>query len=203
MEHKPVIDDSVSEWLINAPRQHTLYSKTETYNYWASLTKPVEDLNKNCVQNKSVRFKENLEVKEEQRLDINKIVLKWKQKLNNRHKQKATQQAMRQMGSTMEETGIVDSGATSLCRGPHNSLIQTGEFLSKAFQKLTGQIVGASNQAKLVYELCDPARDVEIVPAMKDILVSVGEFADAGYTTVFDKEQVAVYDGQVVVSRKR
>ena len=37
---------------------------------------------------------------------------------------------------------------------------------------------------------------MDLVPAMKkDTLISVGKFADAGYLTVFDEEEVNIYDG--------
>ncbi|KAL7474991.1 hypothetical protein ACHAW6_000926 [Cyclotella cf. meneghiniana] len=63
-----------------------------------------------------------------------------------------------------------------------------------------GQIVSATEQAKLSHDLRDPAKDVEIVPVMSKTLLSVRQFADAGYVTIFDDQTVKIYDGKIVVS---
>ncbi|KAL7476303.1 hypothetical protein ACHAW6_003291 [Cyclotella cf. meneghiniana] len=63
-----------------------------------------------------------------------------------------------------------------------------------------GQIVSATERAKLAHDLRDPAKDAEIVPAMSETLLSIGQFADAGYVTIFDDQTVKIYDGKIVVS---
>lgn len=64
------------------------------------------------------------------------------------------------------------------------------------FQVLMGQVVPASKMAKLLHDVQELAKTVELVPAMKqDMLISVGKFADAGYVTIFDGKEVNIYDG--------
>ena len=69
----------------------------------------------------------------------------------------------------------------------------------------TGNIAPASDLKLLKHEVRDPARDVHIVPEVTtNILISTGKFADANYITIFDKDEVNVYDAnntKISVSR--
>ena len=66
-----------------------------------------------------------------------------------------------------------------------------------------GQIVSATEQAKLSHDVWDPSKDVEIVPAMLETLLSVGQFADAWYVTIFDDQTVKIYDGKILCQMRR
>ena len=76
-----------------------------------------------------------------------------------------------------------------------------GEASSKTYKVPTGQIVSASERAILAHNLRDPAREVQIVPAMSETLLSVGQFADAGYVTVFDDQSVKIFDGTIGLTK--
>lgn len=45
-----------------------------------------------------------------------------------------------------------------------------------------------------MHNLQDPAQDVNIVPGMKNTLISASKFANAKYVTVFTKDKVKIYD---------
>ena len=49
-----------------------------------------------------------------------------------------------------------------------------------------------------------PAQDVNIVPSLVDnSLLSTSKFADAGYTTIYDKNEVNFYDTKTTKSQSR
>ncbi len=51
--------------------------------------------------------------------------------------------------------------------------------------------------SKLAHNVRQPAKEVHIVPAIKNhSLISTAKFAEAEYITVFDKEEVNIYDAQ-------
>ena len=52
----------------------------------------------------------------------------------------------------------------------------------------------ATNIVKYPYKLCEEARRVDIVPKLQNNLMSIGVMADTGYLTIFDKEEVNIYD---------
>ena len=122
---------------------------------------------------------------------------KGKQKLEYRRARKQENDRMRRkilLGTV--PSGIVDSGATSSCGKVSDPFIHTGELSHKQFQFPMGQVVPATEIEKLLHDVREPAKTVELVPAMKqDTLISIGKFADAGYFTIFDGEEVNIYDG--------
>ncbi|KAL7478346.1 LOW QUALITY PROTEIN: hypothetical protein ACHAW6_006995, partial [Cyclotella cf. meneghiniana] len=126
---------------------------------------------------------------------------KYREKIANRKERKQVKQQLRSGNWEAMETGIMDSGASSSCGGPNNALIRTGEASSKTYKVPTGQIVSASERAILAHNLRDPAREVQIVPAMSETLLSVGQFADAGYVTVFDNQSVKIFDGSIELTK--
>jgi hypothetical protein len=49
--------------------------------------------------------------------------------------------------------------------------------------------------SELPHDVRHPAKEVHIVPSIKNhSLLSVPKFAEAGYITVFDDEEVNIYD---------
>jgi hypothetical protein len=47
----------------------------------------------------------------------------------------------------------------------------------------------------LHHNICQPARDVHIVPNIPtNLLIGTAKFAEAGYITIFDAKEVNVYD---------
>ena len=52
----------------------------------------------------------------------------------------------------------------------------------------------ATKKMMLKHDLRDGALEMNIIPGLHKPLLSVSKFADAGYTTIFDKNQARVYD---------
>ena len=52
--------------------------------------------------------------------------------------------------------------------------------------------------AKLRLNVREPAKTVDIVPVLDQTLLSGSKFADAGYTAVYDKNEVNFYDAETV-----
>lgn len=60
-------------------------------------------------------------------------------------------------------------------------------------------MIPATESAKLHHNVRESARKVESVPAMKQYtFISESKFAEAGYLTVFDAEEVNNYDAMVM-----
>ena len=106
----------------------------------------------------------------------------------------------------MERTsGAVDSAATSNAYRPEDPHIKTGRKSKKIFQMPTGETTPATDEGLLIHNVREPARTLDIVPDLTtQSLISVGKFADANYFTIFDGEEVNIYDAnntKVTVSR--
>ena len=210
MELTTIIDNKKWEAFVKKQQPLKIESSISTYNYWAPLTKSVEDLDKTCncqIKSCILKRKENKENNKQMKVRFkevelikkrgNKVAEKWKRKINNRRARKQENEKMKsELTLRKSPTGVIDLGATSSCGRVVDPFIKTGELSHKQFQVPTGQIVQAMEQVKLFHDVREPARTVDLVPAMKkDTLISVGKFADAGYLTVFDEEEVNIYDG--------
>jgi len=89
----------------------------------------------------------------------------------------------------------VDSGATSSIGTPTDPFAKTGRQSNKIFHLPNGATEEAREIGKLATNVRTPARDVHITPSItKTSLVSTAKFVDAGYTTIFDGNQVNIYD---------
>ena len=102
-------------------------------------------------------------------------------------------------------SAVVDSGTTSNVMKPGDPCIKTGRKSSKQYKMATGQITPGGEEGLLEHELRDPARSCDIVPGItEDSLVSTSKMADAGYISIFDGEEVNIYDAsntQITVTR--
>ena len=88
-------------------------------------------------------------------------------------------------------SAVMDSGATSSCGLTDDPFLQTNEPSGKIFYQPDGTKVPASNKAKLMHEVREPARTVDMVPDLKNnSLLSTSKFADAGYITVLYPDAV-------------
>ena len=102
--------------------------------------------------------------------------------------------------------GILDSGATSGAAGDEDeeALNDTGQVSNKTFMFPNGTTQKATKKMMLKHELRDGALEMNIIPGLHKPLLSVSKFADAGYTTIFDKNQASVYDAStttIIVSK--
>ena len=94
-------------------------------------------------------------------------------------------------------SAVVDTGATSNVGKFGCGLQLTGNASTKVFSTATGQKVRATETATMEHELREPARTFDMVPDITlDPLASTSKMCDAGYFSVFDEEEVRIYDAQ-------
>ncbi len=111
----------------------------------------------------------------------NKVATHWAQKLHNRKSRRYA---------------FLDSGATSRAAPEEDApdLDDTGQPSQKTFMCPDGCTVKATKKMLLKHNLRLAAREMNIVPGLHSTLVSIPKSADAGYTTVFNKNGAAIYD---------
>jgi hypothetical protein len=112
---------------------------------------------------------------------VNKVPAHWAQKVNIRRLQK---------------TGILDTGATSGAapEEDEDAFEDTGKLSKKMLMFLDKCTNKATKKMRLKRKLCPAAREMNIVPGLHLTLISIPKLADAGYTNVFSKKGVAIYD---------
>ena len=102
---------------------------------------------------------------------------------------------------------IVDSGTTSTISTEEDkeACIATNQKSNKTFAVANGNVEHATEQRLLQHELRNPARTVDVVPGITTAsLLSTSKMADAKYITIFDEEEVNIYDAtntKITVSR--
>jgi hypothetical protein len=111
----------------------------------------------------------------------NKVAAHWARKLHNR---KSRRFAFLDLGAT--------SGAAPAVDEP--DLVDTGQPSRKTFMFPDGRTGKATKKMLLKHNLQHAAREMNIVPGLHSALVSIPKLADAGYTTVFNKDGAAIYD---------
>ena len=90
---------------------------------------------------------------------------------------------------------VADSAATSSVGTPTAPLIPTRRKSNKIFKLPDGRRTAAATVSELMHNVQQPAKDVHIVPSIEsNSLLSTAKFAEAGYITVFDNEEVNIYD---------
>jgi hypothetical protein len=92
--------------------------------------------------------------------------------------------------STVSSTGATSS--TFLTSDPS---LPTGHVSSVIFHLPNSAVAPATTVNKLLHNVQAPARDVNIVPSLVgNLLLSTSKFAKAGYTAIYDKDEVNFYD---------
>ena len=90
-----------------------------------------------------------------------------------------------------------DTACTSHAGKPDDPFIPTNQRSTKVFALADGHATPATTVAKLHHAVCEPARTVDIVPALKgNSLLSGRKFAKAGYISICDGKEVNIYDGR-------
>jgi hypothetical protein len=90
---------------------------------------------------------------------------------------------------------ISNTGATSHALLPSAPSIPTRERSQAVFHLPNGATATATTIYKLHLNVREPARSVNIVPALvENTLPSTNKFVEAGYTAIYDAEEVNFYD---------
>lgn len=99
-----------------------------------------------------------------------------------------------------------DTACTLSAGKPGDPFLPTNKKSTKVFALADDHPTPASMVAKLYHEVREPARTVDIVPALgRNSLLSGGKFAEAGYVSICDDKEVNIYDGRtakIVVSEE-
>ena len=97
-------------------------------------------------------------------------------------------------------SAVYDTGATSNCGREGDDFIPTTVPSAKVFQMPTGETTPASTQSKLHHRVREPARTVDMVPALThNSLLSGPKFADANYVTILTPTEVLIYDAKGLI----
>ncbi len=92
---------------------------------------------------------------------------------------------------------VSDTGATLSAFLKTDPSRATGKLSTAVFHLPNGGIAPAMNRNILLHNVREPARSVNIVPALvKNSLLSTNKFAKAGYTVIYDKDEVNFYDAR-------
>ncbi len=87
------------------------------------------------------------------------------------------------------------TSATSSAFLTSDPFLPTGRVSSAVFHLPNGAVAPATTVNKLLQDVRAPTRDVNIVPSLVgNSLLSTSKFADAGYTAIYDKDEVNLYD---------
>ena len=90
---------------------------------------------------------------------------------------------------------VSDTGATSHALLTTAPSIPTGTRSHVVFHLLNGATAPATSINKLHHDVREPARSANVVPALtENSLLSTSKFVDAGYTIVYDKNEVNYYE---------
>jgi hypothetical protein len=129
----------------------------------------------------------------------NKIAARWQTKVKQR---RTNQQYIIGINNEKLQQGILngtitttiaDSGATSCVGTTANPCPRSGQPLDKQFILPSGNVIPATEEAEYPFNVRAPANKLHNTPGVSQhSLISTGEFANANYITVFDKEMVNV-----------
>ena len=89
-----------------------------------------------------------------------------------------------------------DTGATSNAGTTSDPFDGEGVESNKVFSMPTGAQAPATKQKELLLDVRNPAKQVHIVPTLEQTLLSGSKFADAGYTAVYDEDEVNFYEAK-------
>jgi len=95
---------------------------------------------------------------------------------------------------------VVDSGCTSGVGTSDDPCRHTGSTSNKEFLLPGGEILEATEIAEYPFNVRDPAKQLHITPGITtNLLLSTSKFAKANSITIFDKEEVNIYDANDTV----
>ena len=162
-----------------------------------------------AIQKECQLFQEEQNREERASGDLASVIATWCNNLfdkqnDSEHNEQKTKEGV--LNGTIPTT-VADSGTTSSV----GALKDTGEYeptglkSNKIFKVANGQTEAATDIKLLQHPLRKDARQVNIVPGIKTAsLLSTGTLADNGYISIFDKEEVLIFDAtntEVVTTR--
>ena len=95
-------------------------------------------------------------------------------------------------------SAVSDTGATSTAGTPNDPFESSNKKSNKVFRLPTGGTATATSTAKLLLSVREPANEVDIIPNLEQTLLSTSKFADAGYTAVYDKDEINFYNSNTI-----
>jgi hypothetical protein len=186
-------DAALREWISKNTPPHSS-TQTPVHNYWTPLASPPSNhflsirqtpphrrvtftLSPHHVDKESTLWRRGRPPDERTTYCINPL---------------AAQQNMRMgvLNGTIP-SAVSDTGATSSAFLKEDPSIPTGRTSSAIFHLPNGAVAPATTINKLLHNVRTPARDVNIVPSLVgNSLLSTNKFTDAGYTAIYDKNEV-------------
>jgi hypothetical protein len=92
---------------------------------------------------------------------------------------------------------VSDTGATSSAFLKNDPSHPTGKLSTTVFHLPDGAIAPAMTRNKLLHNVREPARSINIAPVLvENSLLSTKTFAKAGYTVIYDKDEVNFYNAR-------
>ncbi len=96
---------------------------------------------------------------------------------------------------------VADSDCTSGVGTEDDPCPRTGQASHKRFILPGGEMKQATKVAEYPFKVQDPAQELHITPGiMENLLLSTSKFAAANYITMFDKEEVSIYDANDTIT---
>ena len=95
-------------------------------------------------------------------------------------------------------SGVSDTGATSNAGKATDPFGPSRSKTTNFFRLPTGGTTTSTHQAKLLLPVRAPANVVDVIPDLDQTLISGSKFADAGYTAVYDQQEVNFYDSNKI-----
>jgi hypothetical protein len=90
---------------------------------------------------------------------------------------------------------VADSACTSGAGTADNTCRRTGRVSNKHFVLPGSKIKEATEIVEFPFKVQEPVQELYIAPGItENLLLGKGKFVAANYTTIFDKEEVNIYD---------
>jgi hypothetical protein len=94
---------------------------------------------------------------------------------------------------------VSDTGATLSAFLKKDPSRATGKLSRTVFHLPGGAIAPATTRNKLLHNVREPACSVNIIPALvENSLLNTNKFSKAGYTIIYDKDEVNFYDARTM-----
>ena len=151
-----------------------------------------------AIQQECQRFQEEQNQEERSSGDLASVITAWCNNLFEKQIETTIKSEREAVMDGTIDSCIADSGTTATCGTPAHAkhFEDTGEVSNKTFIVANGTTEEATEIKKLPYkQLREEARKIHMVPGITtSTLLSTGKLADANYISIFDAEEVNIYD---------